>query len=143
MTTIFASVCLLVIIFLIPETYSPAILVAKAARVRKETGDERYYAPLEKAERNLKNTLEGILLKPFVMLCKPFHPRLSCADDPVQEPMLLATTLYMSYIYGIVYLLVSPAKPHIQTVLISSSRPSHSSSLRIMDSMSVKMVYVS
>ena len=72
MTTIFASVCLLVIIFLIPETYSPAILVAKAARVRKETGDERYYAPLEKAERNLKNTLEGILLKPFVMLCKPF-----------------------------------------------------------------------
>ena len=70
MTTIFASVCLLVIIFLIPETYSPAILVAKAARVRKETGDERYYAPLEKAERNLKSTLEGILLKPFVMLCK-------------------------------------------------------------------------
>jgi hypothetical protein len=36
--------------------------------VRKETGDERYYAPLEKAERNLKSTLEGILLKPFVML---------------------------------------------------------------------------
>jgi MFS family permease len=71
-TTIFASVCLLVIIFLIPETYSPAILVAKAGRVRKETGDERYYAPLEKAERNLKSTLEGILLKPFVMLCKFF-----------------------------------------------------------------------
>lgn len=70
MTTIFASVCLLVIIFAVPETYSPAILVAKAARVRKETGDDRYYAPLEKAERNLKNTLEGILLKPFVMLGK-------------------------------------------------------------------------
>jgi hypothetical protein len=108
-TTIFASVCLLVIIFLIPETYSPAILVAKAARVRKETGDERYYAPLEKAERNLKSTLEGILLKPFVMLCKSFTP---CgANDLVQEPMLLATTLYMSYIYGIVYLLVS-LMPH-------------------------------
>jgi hypothetical protein len=67
-TTIFASVCLIVIIFAIPETYSPAILVAKAARIRKETGDDRYYAPLERAERNLKSTLEGILLKPFVML---------------------------------------------------------------------------
>ena len=69
-TTIFASVCLIVIIFAIPETYSPAILVAKAARIRKETGDDRYYAPLERAERNLKSTLEGILLKPFVMLGK-------------------------------------------------------------------------
>jgi hypothetical protein len=58
----------LVIIFCIPETYSPGILVRKAVRTRKETGDERYYAPLEKMDRNLKSTLEGILLKPFVML---------------------------------------------------------------------------
>jgi hypothetical protein len=108
-TTIFASVCLLVIIFAIPETYSPGILVKKAARVRKETGDDRYYAPLEKAERSLKSTLEGVLLKPFVMLGKSTcHTARPSTNGTAQEPMLLATTLYMSYIYGIVYLLVSP-----------------------------------
>jgi hypothetical protein len=107
-TTIFASVCLLVIIFCIPETYSPGILVRKAARIRKETGDERYYAPLEKAERSLKSTLEGVLLKPFVMLGGSLRIWYQAsADVQALEPMLLATTLYMSYIYGIVYLLVS------------------------------------
>jgi MFS family permease len=43
--TLFAGACLLVIIFVVPETYAPAILTAKAVRMRKETGDDRYYAP--------------------------------------------------------------------------------------------------
>ena len=42
---IFAGVCLIVIIFTVPETYAPAILVTKARRLRKETGEERWYAP--------------------------------------------------------------------------------------------------
>lgn len=76
-TTIFASVCLLVIIFAVPETYAPALLVRKARRIRKETGDERYYAPMEKAERNMKEFLNMILLKPFIMLGKSPSP---CGD---------------------------------------------------------------
>jgi MFS family permease len=43
--TIFAAVCLLIIVFCVPETYAPALLVRKAKRLRKETGDDRYYAP--------------------------------------------------------------------------------------------------
>lgn len=67
-TTIFASVCLLLIIFAIPETYAPALLVRKAQRVRQETGDDRYYAPAEKTSRNMREFLNAILLKPFIML---------------------------------------------------------------------------
>ncbi|ORX38301.1 hypothetical protein BD324DRAFT_655675 [Kockovaella imperatae] len=90
--TIFAGVCLLIILFTVPETYAPAILVVKAKRLRKETGEERWYAPLEHGSKQTwGQRLNNILFKPFVML--------------VQEPMLMAVTLYMSFVYGIVYLL--------------------------------------
>ncbi|KAF2396958.1 MFS general substrate transporter [Trichodelitschia bisporula] len=35
---------LLMLIFLVPETYAPALLRAKAARLRKETGEQRWWA---------------------------------------------------------------------------------------------------
>ncbi|RSH82295.1 hypothetical protein EHS25_006005 [Saitozyma podzolica] len=89
--TIFAGVCLVIIIFTVPETYAPMILVTKAKRLRKETGEERWYAPLEKADTRWKARLSDILLKPFIMLAL--------------EPMLLSVTLYMSFVYGVVYLL--------------------------------------
>lgn len=43
--TIFAGICFLIIVFFVPETYAPAILMEKAKRLRKETGDDRWYAP--------------------------------------------------------------------------------------------------
>jgi multidrug resistance protein len=46
-TTMFAAACLLVIVLTMPETYAPVILVKKAQRLRKETGDDRWYAPCE------------------------------------------------------------------------------------------------
>jgi hypothetical protein len=46
------------------------ILVTKAKRLRKETGEERWYAPLEKADTRWKARLQDILLKPFIMLGK-------------------------------------------------------------------------
>jgi MFS family permease len=89
--TIFAGVCLVVILFLIPETYAPKILQQKAIRLRKETGEQRWYAPLERQDTSFRARLETILLKPFIMLAL--------------EPMLMAVTLYMSFVYGVVYLL--------------------------------------
>lgn len=89
--TIFAGVCLAIIVLGVPETYTPQLLVVKAKRMRKETGEQRWYAPLERTDHSFKNRLNSILLKPFIML--------------VQEPMLLAVTLYMSFVYGVVYLL--------------------------------------
>lgn len=69
----------------------------------------------------MKEFLKMILLKPFIMLGEsPLPPLTSALElctmgvngdsglmEIALEPMLLATTLYMSYIYGIVYLLVS------------------------------------
>ncbi|WVW85397.1 hypothetical protein I302_107435 [Kwoniella bestiolae CBS 10118] len=89
--TIFAGVCLAVIVVLVPETYAPKILAQKAKRMRKDTQEERWYAPLERADHRWKSRLYDILAKPFVILAL--------------EPMLLAVTMYMSFVYGVVYLL--------------------------------------
>ncbi|KIY50587.1 MFS general substrate transporter, partial [Fistulina hepatica ATCC 64428] len=89
--TIFAGVMWLLIVFTLPETYAPVILVKKARRLRKETGDERYYAQLERNKLKFTKRLEHILARPFRIL--------------LREPMLLAITVYMSFIYGCIYLL--------------------------------------
>ncbi|WVQ72033.1 hypothetical protein IAR50_001577 [Cryptococcus sp. DSM 104548] len=89
--TLFAGFCLSVIVFCVPETYAPKILAQKAARMRKETGDDRYYAPLERADASIKARVHDILLKPVLILAL--------------EPMLQAVTMYMSFVYGVVYLL--------------------------------------
>lgn len=89
--TAFAVACEVLIIFTIPETYKPTLLVKKAQAKRLETGDLRYYALLERQEVNFKKRVENILARPFVIL---FH-----------EPMLIAITLYHSFVYGCLYLL--------------------------------------
>ncbi|KAM5544315.1 hypothetical protein V8D89_001975 [Ganoderma adspersum] len=88
---IFAGSCLVAIIFIIPETYAPVILVKRAQRKRKETGDDRYWAPLEKQQMTVSERLKQVVAKPFIVL--------------FTEPMLMAMTLYMGFVYGIVYLL--------------------------------------
>lgn len=78
----------------LPETFAPYLLTLKARKLRRETGDERYHSPLEKASHTgLKRLAYDLLLSPFVML--------------IQEPMLLLTSLFMSYVYGILYLMFS------------------------------------
>jgi hypothetical protein len=90
--TAFAGFCWLQIIFTIPETYAPIILLKKAKRLRKETGDPNYYAPLEKVKRvGIARRVNNILGRPFVIL--------------IREPMLIAITVYMSFVYGCLYLL--------------------------------------
>jgi multidrug resistance protein len=91
--TIFAGACLVAILVLLPETYVPTLLRQEAKRLRKETGDDRWYTAAERASANatFKQTLKRTVLKPFIMI--------------VQEPMLFVMTMYLSFIYGIVYLL--------------------------------------
>ncbi|KAJ9094555.1 hypothetical protein QFC20_006870 [Naganishia adeliensis] len=82
--TLFAGFCGLLVLFTIPETYTPKILAQKAKRLRKETGDDRYWAPLERNERNLKSLSKDLFIKPFKML--------------FTEPMLAAITVYIVYL---------------------------------------------
>ncbi|KAI8980640.1 MFS general substrate transporter [Trametes punicea] len=48
LSTFFTGGCLMLIVFTLPETYEPVLLVQRAQMLRKETGDPRYWAPLEK-----------------------------------------------------------------------------------------------
>ncbi|KAI5835231.1 MFS general substrate transporter [Schizophyllum commune Tattone D] len=89
--TIFAGTCWLIILFTIPETFAPVILARKAKRLRKATGDGRYYAMIETQKTNWSTRAERILTRPFKILFR--------------EPMLLAITTYTSFIYGCLYLL--------------------------------------
>ncbi|KAJ3883287.1 MFS general substrate transporter [Lentinula edodes] len=88
--TIFAGVCWILIVFTLPETYAPILLLQKARHMRQE-GDTRCYAPMEVTEKTLSQQIENVLARPFQML--------------FQEPMLLAATAYMSFVYGCLYLL--------------------------------------
>jgi len=89
--SIFAGVCFLQILFTVPETYTPILLVEKAKQLRKETGDPGYYAPLEKLpKKSIGKRVELILAKPFVIL--------------FNEPMLIAMVIYMSFVYGCLYI---------------------------------------
>ncbi|RPD64093.1 MFS general substrate transporter [Lentinus tigrinus ALCF2SS1-7] len=89
--TIFAGVCLLFVIFTLPETYVPVLLVRRAEKLRKETGDNRFWAPLERNKKTFGQHVKHVLARPFLILAR--------------EPMLIAITLYMSFIYGVMYLL--------------------------------------
>ncbi|GAA6025071.1 hypothetical protein JCM11491_006062 [Sporobolomyces phaffii] len=88
----FAGACGIGIVFLLPETYVPYILHTEAKRLRRETGDDRWHSQMDaKQDESFGAIVHRTVLKPFTML--------------FQEPMLLVVTLYMSFIYGIVYLL--------------------------------------
>ncbi|KAI5990857.1 MFS general substrate transporter [Pisolithus orientalis] len=89
--TIFAGVCWVFIVLTLPETFQPIILVHKARDVRKRTGDNRYYAPFELRKLSFAQRIESILARPFKVL--------------FSEPMLMAITVYMSFVYGCLYML--------------------------------------
>lgn len=78
-------------LFVIPETSAARILQLRAARMRKETDDARYHSKADENKLTLDNVVNVYLLRPFIMF--------------VQEPILALLTAYMSFLYGIVYLL--------------------------------------
>lgn len=75
-----------------PETYPPAILVAKAGRLRRQTHDWRIHAKQEEVEVNFHDLVTTNLTRPIRML--------------ITEPIVLLVTLYMSFIYALIYALI-------------------------------------
>ncbi|CCM05248.1 uncharacterized protein FIBRA_07458 [Fibroporia radiculosa] len=72
--------------------HSPALLAHKARRLRLTTGDARYAAPLElAAPLSLAARVRHTVTLPFRIL--------------MREPLLIVTTLYMSFLYGVMYLM--------------------------------------
>jgi multidrug resistance protein len=78
------------IALLVPETYHPVLLKNKARKLRKETSDERWKAPMEKMDKSIRKTITLSLRRPFQLL--------------LLEPMCLNLCLFSAILLGILYL---------------------------------------
>lgn len=87
---IWSGVMLVLVYFFVPETYHPVLLKRKAQKLRKETGDERYKAPMEILDKSIARTVLTSLKRPFQLL--------------LLEPMVLNLCLYSAILLGILYL---------------------------------------
>ena len=80
------------IVFL-PETYAPVILKLKAKKLRHERQIWAIHARQEEKEISIKSIVVVYLLRPIKML--------------FLEPMIFLLSIYVSFVYGVVYLLFS------------------------------------
>ncbi|TVY81241.1 Efflux pump atB [Lachnellula suecica] len=87
---IWAGVQWMMVTFLVPETYHPVLLRNEARRLRHTSGNESYFAPLEKIDRSVGVTVLRSTYRPFLLLAL--------------EPMCLNLCIYSSLILGILYL---------------------------------------
>ncbi|KAF1928521.1 putative bicyclomycin resistance protein [Didymella exigua CBS 183.55] len=88
-------VCMLIFLH---ETFAPLTLVGKAQRLRRQTGNWAIHADHEKVEHDLDAIMRKYLTRPLRML--------------VAEPIVLLVSVYMSFIYGLVYALLK-AYPYV------------------------------
>ncbi|KAK3047591.1 hypothetical protein LTR09_010975 [Extremus antarcticus] len=65
---IWAGILEVCILFFVPETYAPVLLRRKAIKLRKETGDERWKAPIEIMNRSIAKTVLWSCIRPFQLL---------------------------------------------------------------------------
>lgn len=78
-------------IFIGIETYPQAHLKFRAVKLRHETGNWAISAPLENMELDTMNIVERTILKPMRLLAV--------------EPILLLISIYMGFVYSILYML--------------------------------------
>ena len=80
----------LLIFAFVPETYGPVLLRRKAIQLRKDTGDERWRAPIEKMNKSVAKTVLWSCIRPFQLL--------------FFEQMCLNLCLLSAILLGILYL---------------------------------------
>jgi MFS family permease len=85
------SACVWILItFTVPETYAPRLLANRAKKLRKETGDSKYVTEQDLDTRPFSQRLTLFLLRPFQLL--------------FQELIVFFISLYMSVLYGLLYM---------------------------------------
>ncbi|KAF2765139.1 MFS general substrate transporter [Teratosphaeria nubilosa] len=90
LTLVMAAFLGLLGFFLVPESYAPVILQGRAKRIRFETKNWAIHAKADEQQVDLREIVTKYLTRPFLML--------------LSEPILVAMTVYMSLLYGIIYL---------------------------------------
>ncbi|ESW97447.1 hypothetical protein KL918_001060 [Ogataea parapolymorpha] len=86
---IFSGAMYVLFVIFMPETSHSTILKARAKKLRKTTGDDRYRALPELKVRTAKQVAEETLLRPLILL---------------SELIVFLITIYMSVIYGLLYM---------------------------------------
>jgi MFS family permease len=79
---------LVVVLFLMPETYGPLLLQWKAAHYRQITGDDRFRSEHEIADATLLSRLKVSMTRPFLMFT---------------EPIIMVMTLYITVVYIVLF----------------------------------------
>lgn len=80
------------------ESYAPCILITKAVAIRKATNNWGIHAKQEEVELDMAELADKYFTRPLKLL--------------FTEPIILAISLYMSFIYGLVYALLE-AYPYV------------------------------
>ncbi|KAB8230386.1 hypothetical protein ETB97_000504 [Aspergillus alliaceus] len=76
-------------VFFLKESYPPVVLIAKAAELRRRTKNWGIHAKQEEIEVDLRDLLVNNFSRPLRLL--------------INEPLILAVTIYLSFIYGLLY----------------------------------------
>lgn len=79
--------------FFLQETYAPIVLVSKASELRRRTKNWGIHAKQEEVEVDIKELMTKNFTRPLRLL--------------VTEPIILLVTIYMSFIYGLLYLFLT------------------------------------
>ncbi|PWY84775.1 MFS general substrate transporter [Aspergillus heteromorphus CBS 117.55] len=76
-------------LFFLKESYPPVVLVDKAAELRRRTKNWGIHAKQEEIEVDLRELIVNNFSRPIRLL--------------ISEPLILAVTVYLSFIYGLLY----------------------------------------
>ena len=85
------------LLFFLEETYPPVVLINKAAELRRRTKNWGIHAKQEEIEVDFKELIIKNVSRPMRIL--------------FTEPIVLLITIYMSFIYGLLYLCKLPTSP--------------------------------
>jgi MFS family permease len=80
----------LALYFFVPETFLPKILQRAAVQKRLETGDGKWYAPLDRNARTVGEVFPSAIWQPIQMM--------------VKEPMALILNCWTALVLGVIYL---------------------------------------
>jgi multidrug resistance protein len=87
---ILAGTAWCLITFTVPETYAPTLLARRAKKLRAKTGDARFVTEADLDTRPFGQRMKLFLIRPFQLL--------------FLEPIVLFISLYMSVLYGLLYM---------------------------------------
>ncbi|OTA56261.1 MFS general substrate transporter [Hypoxylon sp. EC38] len=77
-------------LFAVPETYAPVLLTRKAHKLRMRTRNWALHSKLEEHDTDIKSFVRAYLLRPWILL--------------LTEPIFLVVTIYMAFVYGLLFL---------------------------------------